>query len=437
MQRIKNVIHKVNIKYLLPIVPILILGIYLYGHIVNVPFWDQWEIVPILEHVKSGHIYFNDFWQQHNEHRLLFPRVLMVGSAVLTHWDLRAEIWISFVLAILSFGLLLKSVSQLERKKDFRVPLLLPLILGGIWFSLLQYENWLWGWQIQWYLNVLALMVVMYAVSKIIDKPNYYYLALAITGTFIAQYSLGNGVLIWPLLVIALVYLKVGYKKISISVVAAILSTAAYYSHYKDPKGPSKTLILEKPIEYVKYVSAYLGRPLSYQPRVAAIAGFLMALGFIVLCVYLYIKKPDRFRKLLPFVLIGLYAIASGLITGLSRLGLGLEQSVSSRYTTMSSLLLVSVVVIVVYNRDIFKTKFKKAYIPIAYTLTALLIFAISLNMNWGRIKADEKTQYLKDIKSCTSAQQPYEICFLSTYPNKKVVSPRLEYLKIIKWGGY
>ncbi len=94
-------------------------------------------------------------------------------------------------------------------------------------------------------------------------------------------------------------------------------------------------------------------------------------------------------------------------------------------------------IIIVVYNKDIFKDLLKRAYYPIAYLTILLVVVGVITNMNWARHMADDKTQYLKDIKSCTSTPDPYEICLLSTYPSKEIVSPRLQYLKDIHWGGY
>lgn len=434
----KQILPKKRLSYLLALIPIIALGSYLFRHAINVPFWDQWEIVPIIQHIKSGEFHFNDFWQQHNEHRLLFPRIFMLASAVLTKWDLRAEIFISFIMAIASFVLLLKLVHVVEERRKLNLPFLLPLFLSATWFSLLQFENWLWGWQIQWYLNVLAIMMVLYAVSRIIKEPDYPSIVLAIISAFIAQYSLGNGVLIWPMLILAVIYLNLGLKKISLVAIAGIVSTGLYYLNYKDPEGdPSKTLALEQPIEYIKYVSAYLGRPLSYYPKLAAALGLLLAGFFVSFCIYLFARKPERFKSLLPFIMLGLYAIASGSITGLSRLGFGLGQSLSSRYTTISSLLLVSCIVIVVFNRDLFANFLKAGYRPIMIGATFFVGIALLANMNWARAKSDEKTQYLKDIKGCTSVERPYDVCLLSAYPNKEIVSERLRYLKSIDWGGY
>ena len=47
---------------------------------VDVPFWDQWELVPQISRMYAGTLRFADLYLQHNEHRILVPRLVMLGS---------------------------------------------------------------------------------------------------------------------------------------------------------------------------------------------------------------------------------------------------------------------------------------------------------------------------------------------------------------------
>jgi hypothetical protein len=49
-----------------------------YGR--NVPFMDQWELVPLLAADADGRLRFASLWAKHNEHRLLLPRLLMIAG---------------------------------------------------------------------------------------------------------------------------------------------------------------------------------------------------------------------------------------------------------------------------------------------------------------------------------------------------------------------
>lgn len=441
--KLKHYFNNNAISYGLSVIPIMLLLGFLYKNSVNTPFWDQWELVPIIENINSGNANFDDFWKQHNEHRLFFPRLVMIGSAVSSNWNLRHEVFISVFIAIISFSLLLLLFSNVSKKiklsKMKRLPILLPLILSLVWFSLTQQENWLWGWQIQWFLSVLGIVISLFGLSKINKKDiPLKYLYLTIAGAFLAQYSLGNGVLIWPIIILGFILQKVKKTKTAAIFVAGLISTALYYMNYTSPPSPgSKTYLLTQPLEFIKYITVYLGRPLTHNHILDPIFGFLLFAVFIFIVYYTYRYKKQRFLQTIPFVGMGAYAIGSAVVTSISRLSLGLDQAYTSRYTTISSLLLVSVVVLVVFNRDICAQFLKKAYKPIAFVALCILSILLVANYLDGKESAKEKIQYLNDIKSCTSQPVPYEVCLLSTYPDTKKVTPRLEYLKKIHWGGY
>src|SRR5205809_4418229 len=66
---------------------------------VNFPFADQWEIVPLLVKKAQGTLTFADLFALAHEYRQFFPNLVFVYLAQVTHWDVRYEMMISFVLA--------------------------------------------------------------------------------------------------------------------------------------------------------------------------------------------------------------------------------------------------------------------------------------------------------------------------------------------------
>src|SRR4051794_2788618 len=61
--------------------PACVCGFYVFHNAVDVPSWDQWELVGLLVKSSHGELRFADLHAQHNEHRVLFPRLLMLGLA--------------------------------------------------------------------------------------------------------------------------------------------------------------------------------------------------------------------------------------------------------------------------------------------------------------------------------------------------------------------
>lgn len=416
--------------------PIVFLVVLVWARTANVPFWDEWELVPIFQHIHSGHIYIHDFWQQHNEHRLFFPTLALVALAPLTHWNVQIECMVSIVVAICSFLLIQRA--HPEKLKD-PLPILLVFLLALIWFSPEQQENWLWGWQLEWFLNVFGIVLTVYGVAKL--KKGLVpvkWLACIIAGGVLAQYSLGNGTIIWPLLILALLFIRVVLWQTLVVFVSGALATILYYIHYNVNAGePSKHLALQHPVSWAKYILLYTGRPLSYLHKPALLFGFLIIISFLGLLVYLLLKRRDIFRQAIPWAVLGLYAIGSAIITGVARLGYGLSEALSSRYTTIALLLLVSLLMLLWLSREVIAEWLGKLYKPAVIVFFAGLYGLVIINGVWGIHAATQQHTLLTNIHSCTIAADPSDTCLLTTYPNATIVRPRLDYIKSLHWGGY
>jgi hypothetical protein len=384
-----------------------------------------------------GHLYFHDFWQQHNEHRLFFPTLVLVGFAYITHWNIQIECFLSLLVATTSFIMLNKVITK-DLKSKIKSGSLLLFLLTLIWFSPVQVENWLWGWQIEWFMNVLGVIMVAFGIALIKDRyVPLINLALILLGGLLAQYSLGNGTLIWPIVIATLIYIRVTVIKIVLAVATGVCSTLLYYYHYVNPAEPSITLAVHEPIMFTEYVLGYLGRPLSFLHKPAMALGFVLLSVFVAFIVYLFVRQKTIFRNSLPWVILGLYAISSALVTGFARLGLGVSEAYSSRYTTVSSLLLVAVIMLCWSNRKALQGLLGNVH-KLTMPLMALGIFClVGIEWGWGIHSAYEQHIKRETIKSCTSAKQPTDNCLALTYPNPATVKPRLQYIKSIHWGGY
>ena len=72
----------------------------------DVPYWDSWRMVSMLEKTYDGTLTFQDVWGQHNEHRMFVPWMIMLGLARLTGWNHAAEWGVTVGCAALSFALI-------------------------------------------------------------------------------------------------------------------------------------------------------------------------------------------------------------------------------------------------------------------------------------------------------------------------------------------
>ena len=69
---------------ILALLPLAFLIWVVVQYAVVVPYLDQWELVPLLEKTYHGELTFHDLWAQHNEHRLIFPQIIMLLLALPT-----------------------------------------------------------------------------------------------------------------------------------------------------------------------------------------------------------------------------------------------------------------------------------------------------------------------------------------------------------------
>src|ERR1044071_6817393 len=89
------------VKLLLILAPPLLIGILILRNGVDVPVLDEWDgTAPLFEKMADGSLRLGDFYAQHNEHRIFFPKLIFFALGRLTHWDIRAELWVIWVVAL-------------------------------------------------------------------------------------------------------------------------------------------------------------------------------------------------------------------------------------------------------------------------------------------------------------------------------------------------
>jgi len=332
---------------ILALLPLFILVLNVAEYHVDVPFWDQWNFIPLLGQSYEQGVTLADLCGQHNEHRLLFPRLIMLGLARASRYNIVWELVVIILLASATFALLrhqfLKTAGALGYS-GFPWPM--PVI-SLLVFTLGQAENWLWGWQIQIFLNVLAVVAgIVLLGSRPFRWGKYWY---ALGCGILATYSFANGLLFWPLGFLALILIPFEngrQRKQALALwTAATVGVAVSYLYqfrYESPSGTPWTQFLDQPGEYLRYLLIYLGRPvINYQEYALAIGvSGLLLFGFLSL--YLFLKKRGAFPAFLPFFFFGLYAIGCGLLTGIGRVGFGSHQAMDGRYVPFSSLIWVA-----------------------------------------------------------------------------------------------
>jgi hypothetical protein len=408
---------------------------------VSVPYADQWDLVPKIEKYNAGTLAFSDLFAQHNEHRILVPLTIDLLLAVKTGWDIRAELFVNFAVSCVGaiFLVLLIRNARFGRSWTFGLTLL-ALIL---YFSPSQSENWLWGWQLEWFLTVTCVLFSAWALSSTRFNRTARFSAAAVATT-IATYSLGSGALFWAAGLMMLVALRFSRRQIGIWVAAAVLALVFYYAGYQNPpEQPSKSLFLHQPLDFARYVLQYLASPLGARGASAIAVGAVLIVAFVTSAVYLA-RRGER-ALLAPWAALGLFAVASAVITGISRLGDGIDQAQSPRYITISTLLVVATCVMVASCvRILLEETALSGRRLFRATLVAGALAGLVLD---GTVRAYDEG--IKAVRNFADGQQaaraclhgsphPSDECLHLTYPNPPTTAlARLQYLREHHLGGF
>lgn len=161
------------------LLPAVLLLWFIFNFSVNVPYWNQWELVNLFEKVATNSTTFNDFFAQHNEHRIVFPKVIFVTLAFASKWNIKYELLFSLVLAITNFILLNRIIFNQVGSNANTLTYISNIIICVLIFSFVQYGNWLWGFQIAWFLTNVCVILAIFFITSPTTWSNSIKLSLA------------------------------------------------------------------------------------------------------------------------------------------------------------------------------------------------------------------------------------------------------------------
>lgn len=119
---------------------------------VDVPFMDEWDCFP-------REPYLNWLWAQHNEHRIVTTKLVVLLSYTINGWDIRLHQLANFFLYG-SFVFALAFVLW----KEFELPSLYYSLIALWLLSPMAYENHLWAFQTQFHLVPICLFAAAYCL---------------------------------------------------------------------------------------------------------------------------------------------------------------------------------------------------------------------------------------------------------------------------------
>ncbi|MDX1976075.1 MAG: hypothetical protein SFT94_00225 [Pseudanabaenaceae cyanobacterium bins.68] len=324
-----------RLVYLIAIAPSLCSLWVIWQFSVNVPLLDEWVIARLLPQVQEGTATWFEWFRQFNEHRILIPRLIIVTIAQLSGWNLRWESLVTWGLtALIGLGL-----CQLERSRNGLVLVITHLLI----FSFAQWENWLIGLYLKYLIPIACLVWGLWLTQK---KLNLWLKAAAagILST-IATFSIANGLLLWLLLFPNLfpTWAKLKQAK-SVAIAWALGFMLHLYWYFGDYRSPYAAFDWFYPLthlpEVAHYLLVFLGAPWAFGTSlpplaIATLVGLVLGSGF-TLAIFKLWQSPHLWQPSLPWLTIALYSLTSGLVVAIGRIYSGVDQALTSRYSTFA-----------------------------------------------------------------------------------------------------
>jgi hypothetical protein len=318
-----------------------------------VPKWDEWHEINPIATAPDHHPPVSWLWSQHNEHRLPFYRLLLLADVHFFH----GNHWIMFIGILAVQWTFLVLLAWLLSWCGLR---------GTMWRSAVglaafclfcptQWENFTWGLQILFFLPPLLFTLALLGLLRCAGSPDtskirWMYVALSVLASGAATYSIGNGAAVWPILALIAVALRIPLRVMALYLAAGCAFVGSYLYHYVSPNpdlAPMESI--RHPLGLLKFATAYLGVALPPWVKLRnAVAISTGGLGLLAAAaMVLWLVRRRQWRSPLPMFLAGLmlFCVATAFITGLARLGLGLDAAFASRYQTFNLLFWFSVAV--------------------------------------------------------------------------------------------
>lgn len=426
---------------ILKFIPVLALGLSLFSaamilffilkYGVDVPYNDQWEYVGFFDHFSLGILTFEELFRLHNEYRQFFPNLIYVLLGSVTDWNVIWEMVVIFILACLVSFNIYKLACYTIQGAPWKKWILFFLANLFI-FSPMQWENWIFGVQIEYLLPIACISAGLVVAFLRINAPLKMLWCAVLS--VISTYSSVNGFLSWFVLIPVLyfsgvrnVFFKKWYAILLWIVITAAALLFYLYDYHKPEAHPSLETAVFNPADAVLYFFGTLGNTLRVIHNLDAIilVGGLLFFLFAaqVLYVMLHIRNKALVRDAIVWIMLGAYSVLTSAMLTVGRLGFGIPQSLASRYTSFTLYIDIAIIFLtaVILHHRTGKSRTKPATRAVT---TLLAVFVIFTKIYTYPVAVNELKAYHAHILHAKAGllfinHIPHEDCTHRIYPGK------------------
>jgi hypothetical protein len=330
---------------------------YVLNFTVNVPHFDEWRTVPTVVSWASDNWSWNYLFRQYDGQRVPLQQAIAVLSTSLTGWNIRFEIMAGFAMLAATGVLLTVHAGTIGLLSQPRIAAaaLIPSML--VLFSLRQWENLLEPWDIYFFGSTFFVLLTIYVLTKAVHA---WVVLIGVISAILASATFLNGLLSWPLGAVVLWLSAPANRRakyVSVWLACAAVFLSVYFYGFRAPEKSNAILDIKT---VVGRGLAILGNNLMNDKGVLTAGGAgrifvtvdgaqAIMLGIFTLSAALtslwYAAQNHIRDHVFAIATLAYGSLTTGMIAA-GRAELGLEQALSSRYTTISGIVIIATIFI-------------------------------------------------------------------------------------------
>jgi len=300
--------------------------------------WDRW-ITYVQDHYSIG--WFN---REHVDHRLVAPKLLFAVD----HLLFEGRGWFILVLSFCfqaATGMVIWKLSAHGYRQDRLERVILGAAIVACLFSDQQWVNLACPFQVQFPMVYSAAVLAIWALWKSTHQGwSKGWLATAVVLAVVATYSMANGILIWPVILLAALWLRIPKRSIVAVAGCALFIAFLYFHNWHRSSQPGDGVPLAVRIpRALEFWIGHLGSPMfplavlrpsdAARIAIAAVPGAILALALAI--AFLMSWRRQRLNSAQAMLMFyGIFLALSSCVMAWGRSGISMLEMFTPRYLT-------------------------------------------------------------------------------------------------------
>jgi hypothetical protein len=193
-----------------------------YG--VNVPYHDEWDLIPAVRAFYDHRLTASVLWAQYTENRMVVSRLLLILLALTTRLNVKVEMFAGLAVVFVTSGVAVRAICKYG---SINSPWLAVAIVYVV-ASWGQEQNYLWGLQIDYF----SLSLCIVSIASLLVRPSNRRLLAALAIAVVATGLSMQGLLSWIVGAVALAQSKTPWRRRLVWGAAGTLALIFYFHGY-------------------------------------------------------------------------------------------------------------------------------------------------------------------------------------------------------------